>query len=76
MVPAQEVDNYRSGIGARYYPCETCRPGKSGTVYITKEGNRYHSDPSCGGIVRNIDTMDSTAAGGHYRPCPKCGKEH
>ena len=76
MVPAQEVDNYRSGNGARYYPCETCRPGKSGTVYITKEGNRYHSDPNCGGIVRNIDTMDSTAAGGHYRPCPKCGKEH
>ena len=76
MVPAQEVDKYRSGNGARYYPCETCRPGKSGTVYITKEGNRYHSDPSCGGIVRNIDTMDSTAAGGHYRPCPKCGKEH
>ena len=75
-VSGQEVDNYRNGDGAKYYPCGTCRPGKNGTVYITKEGDRYHSDRNCGGIVRHPDTMDSTAAGTHYRPCPKCGKGH
>ena len=75
-VPASQVDQYRSGDGSRYYPCECCRPGKSGTVFITKEGNRYHSDRNCSGIVRTIDTMESTAAGSHYRPCPKCGKGH
>ena len=26
-VSAAEVDNYRSGNGAKYYPCECCRPG-------------------------------------------------
>ena len=75
-VPASEVDNYRSGNGGKYYPCECCKPDKSGTVYIAKEGNRYHSDRNCSGIVRNLDTMESTAAETHYRPCPKCGKSH
>lgn len=75
-VSAQEVDNCRNGDNAKYYPCATCRPGKSGTVYITKEGDRYHSDRDCGGIVRHPDTMDSAAADAHYRPCPKCGKGH
>ena len=75
-VSAQEVDNCRNGDGAKYYPCETCRPRKSGTLFITKEGDRYHSDRDCGGIVRHLDTMDSATAGSHYRPCPKCGKGH
>ncbi len=75
-IPASEVSKYRSGNGAMYYPCECCKPGKNGTVYITKEGNRYHSDRNCSGIVRNTQTMDSTAATSHYRPCPKCGGQH
>lgn len=75
-VSAQEVDSCRNGDDAKYYPCETCRPGKSGTLFITKEGDRYHSDRDCGGIVRHLDTMDSATAGSHYRPCPKCGKGH
>ena len=72
-IPVSEVDHYRSGNGAKYYPCECCKPGKTGTVYITKEGNRYHSDRDCGGIVRHLETMDEEAAKSHYRPCPKCG---
>ena len=72
-IPVSEVDHYRSGNGAKYYPCECCKPGKTGTVYITKEGNRYHSDRDCGGIVRHLETMGEEAAKSHYRPCPKCG---
>lgn len=75
-IHASEVDHYRSGNGAKYYPCECCRPGNAGTVYITKEGDRYHSDRNCGGIVRHLETMDAEAAQSHYRPCPKCGKSH
>lgn len=75
-VPASQLDNYRNGDGARYYPCECCKPGKTGTVYITKEGDRYHSDPNCGGIVRHLEIMGKDEASGHYRPCPKCGGSH
>ncbi len=75
-VSASEVDNYRSGNGAKYYPCECCRPGGNGIVYITKEGNRYHSDLNCSGIVRHLTTMETVAAKEHYRPCPVCGGGH
>ena len=75
-VSALEVDNYRSGNGAKYYPCECCRPGGKGIVYITKEGNRYHSDRNCSGIVRHLTTMESDEAKERYRPCPVCGGKH
>lgn len=75
-VPASQVSSMRSGDGSRYYPCECCRPGKGGVVYVTKEGNRYHSDRNCGGIVRHITVMEDSEAESHYRPCPKCGKGH
>jgi hypothetical protein len=75
-VPASEVGGLRSGDGSVYYPCECCRPGTSGVVYITKEGNRYHADRNCGGIVRHISMEESETAKGHYRPCPACGAGH
>ena len=75
-IPVTDVEHYRSADGSKYYPCECCRPGGSGSVYITKEGNRYHSNRSCSGIVRHTGTMNSDAAQAHYRPCPKCGKQH
>ncbi len=75
-VPVSEIDNYRSGNGAKYYPCECCKPGGSGIVYITKEGIRYHSDRNCSGLVRHLTTMDTDTAKEHYRPCPICGTNH
>lgn len=75
-VPASEVGGLRSGDGSVYYPCECCRPGTSGVVYITKEGNRYHADRNCGGIVRHISMEESETAKEHYRPCPSCGAGH
>ena len=45
-------------------------------VYITKEGNRYHSDRNCSGIVRHLTTMESDEAKERYRPCPVCGGKH
>ena len=72
-VPASQVGGMRSGDGSMYYPCECCRPGGNGIVYITKEGNRYHSDRNCGGIVRHISMEESESAKEHYRPCPLCG---
>ena len=75
-VPASEVSKYRSADNSKYYPCECCRPGKEGIVYIAKEGVRYHSDRNCQGIVRHTSSIQEEAAKQHYRPCPKCGKAH
>lgn len=75
-VPASEVSKYRSGDNSKYYPCECCRPGNKGVVYITKEGNRYHSDRNCKGLVRHTSSIEKDMARDHYRPCPKCGKPH
>ena len=75
-VSAAEAADCRSGDGSRYYPCECCRPGNSGVVYITKEGNRYHADRSCSGLVRHLSTMEGDTAKEHYRPCPRCGGSH
>ena len=71
-VPADSLDTLRSADGSIYYPCELCHPGNSGMVLVTKEGNRYHCDPSCGGIGRTISEMDPANAQIQYRPCPKC----
>lgn len=75
-VHTSEIGNYRNGDGELYYPCPCCKPGADGIVYITKEGNRYHADRSCSGIVRHIEEMEDNAAKEHYRPCPKCGGGH
>ena len=75
-VPASEVSKYRSADKSKYYPCECCKPGREGIVYITQDGLRYHSDRNCMAIVRHTSTMQENAAKEHYRPCPKCGKAH
>ena len=75
-VPGSEVDNCRSGDGSKYYPCEYCHPDRNGTVYITKEGNRYHSNTQCGAIRRTIRQVDSETAQNNLPPCPKCGNKH
>ena len=72
-VPGSMVDSCRSGDGSKYYPCEYCHPNKNGAVYITKEGNRYHSSRDCGAITRHVREMDTEAAHDHLRPCPICG---
>ena len=75
-VPASEIGNDRSGNGAMYYPCECCKPGGNGIVYITKEGIRYHSDRNCSGLVRHVSKVETDVAKDSYRPCPICGGKH
>ena len=73
QVPFAAVDSLRNDNGARYYPCELCRPdGSGGTVYITQDGNRYHGDRQCGGISRLARAIPLSQAGDR-RPCSRCG---
>lgn len=74
-----EVGKLRNENGAIYYPCEICGGGspEAGTpVYLTREGNRYHSSASCRGLLRKVRSCTLTEAlEAGKRPCSRCGKE-
>ncbi len=60
--------------GKSYSPCEICRPGETvQTLYITNEGDRYHSDRSCSGLKRTVYAVLKRQVPG-YRPCSRCGQ--
>lgn len=59
--------------GKSYSPCEKCKPESINlTLYITEEGDRYHSDRNCSGLKRTVfSALRSSVAG--YRACSRCG---
>ncbi len=66
----EEAEKARNVYGEKYKPCEICG-GSGGSVYITPDGNRYHSSLSCPGLKRTVQEMTLEEAGG-LRPCSKC----
>lgn len=74
-VSKDEAKNLRNVYREKYHPCEICGRKASGTVYITTDGNRYHSSLECSGLKRTIHetTLDQA---GNLRPCSKCGGIH
>ena len=72
-VSASQIGAERNDSGGRYYACETCRPARSGTLYITEYGNRYHSSPGCSSIKRTIREVKLSEVVGRMPPCSKCG---
>lgn len=72
-VRADTVDSSRNQSGGRYMPCEICgQKGSAGTVYITGQGDRYHTLITCSGLKRTIYTIPLSEVGGR-RKCSKCG---
>ena len=72
-VAAGDVMNYRNSGGGKYHPCPSCRPGTSGTVYIFKSGDSYHSTTSCkaiGSYVEMITEKEAKERG--YSVCSYC----
>lgn len=68
------MENGRNNDGAKYYACEICHPGKTGTLYVTKEGNRYHGNRGCAGLKRTLRILpEKEAIDAGYTPCSKCG---
>lgn len=64
----------RNNSGGKYYPCERCRPGKKGTIYITDDGECYHCDPGCSSLKRTVNVIPlKEALKNGYTPCSKCG---
>lgn len=70
-----EVGNKRNKGGGKYYPCEICAKGKPPqTVYISKDGDRYHYKRKCSGLKRTITEIGLREASKTRRACKRCGK--
>lgn len=73
-VDVEALDTLRNNNGAIYHGCEKCTSGLHGsTVYITDEGNRYHSSLNCSGLKRTVRQVSREELNG-MRSCSKCGK--
>lgn len=68
-IDADAVGSLRNGSGEKYYACELC--GEGAHIYITNEGNRYHSSLNCSGLKRTVHEEDRDTCG--LKPCSKCG---
>ena len=69
-----DIDKNRNNSGAKYYPCEHCAGGiSSGMVYITDDGNRYHSTLSCPDLTRKIKEIPISQVGARS-PCKDCSQ--
>ncbi|MBQ9990868.1 MAG: hypothetical protein IJP31_07995 [Lachnospiraceae bacterium] len=59
--------------GSGYSPCEYCGIGNFGTaVYITDQGNRYHSSLGCRSLKRTVRAVYLSEITG-VPACSKCG---
>jgi len=71
-VDLDTVGERRNTDGEKYRPCEHCGGNCSGTVYITKDGNRYHSSLECQGLKRTVSEVRRGTASETLRPCSRC----
>ena len=72
-VDASEIDELRNTGGAKYHPCESCRPGNSGTVYIMSSGTAYHSSENCKSVIAYVEEVKLSDVE-HLGPCSYCCK--
>ena len=49
-----KAKNAKNQFGQRYTECEICNETTGTMVYITSEGNRYHSGRECSGLKRTV----------------------
>lgn len=61
----------RNEGGGKYYACEHCGKGAGTIVFLTDQGNRYHTSLYCSGLKRTVYTVTVSQAGGRG-PCRRC----
>ncbi len=73
QITGADVDALRNDEGEKYKSCSHCHGKKNSQVlYITPEGDRYHSDLNCSGLSRSVRQIPLSQVGGR-RPCSRCG---
>lgn len=72
-----QATSMRNQYGGKYKPCEKCVKNaaiaEEKTIYVTTDGNRYHSQLSCSGLTRNVSEVKLSTLSG-YRSCSRCGE--
>lgn len=72
-VHSSQLSAMRNQSGGRYYPCERCRPSKSGVFFITRDGDRYHRGADCSSLKRTVRAVSLEEAVKLGRSaCSKC----
>ncbi len=72
-IDIEELQNRRNRDGKRYLECEYCRDAvRTGEVYITYFGTKYHYSSDCSGLKRCVREVELNEVEG-MRPCSKCG---
>lgn len=67
-----EAEKLKNQWGRSYSPCEKCKPGvENMRLYITEEGDRYHSSAECPGLKRTVFSVLRSRVTG-YRACSRC----
>lgn len=72
MVGKSEINNMRNDYQEKYYPCEKCGNRAGEQVYITNQGNRYHSSLGCSGLKRIVYAVPISEVMGKG-VCSRCG---
>ena len=74
-VSGSSVSSLRNSGGGKYHACEICSRNQSpaGTVYITRDGNRYHNHADCSGLKRTVRLVCKSDVD-HMAVCSRCGK--
>jgi len=70
-VAYSRVSSLRNKSGEKYKACERCGEICGKTVYVTEGGNRFHSDPECGGLKRTYSVYLKREV--DLPACSKCG---
>jgi len=73
MIEGSKVTDIRNSKGEKYTSCHLCHSSKkSGEVYITSDGDRYHSSLLCSGLKRSVRAVPLYSVMDR-RPCQRCG---
>lgn len=72
IIAAEDIDKCRNNSMEKYYPCEKCGGNGTGILFITPDGNRYHSSAKCSGLKRKIKTVKLSEVQG-MEACSLCG---
>lgn len=72
QINREALGGARNAYGEKYHACEKCGKAAGDSVYITSDGNRYHSSLECSGLKRTVTEMPLDEVGS-LRPCSKCG---
>lgn len=72
-VKKSEVKHMRNESRGKYYRCEKCGNRAGENVYITRQGNRYHSSLTCSGLKRRVYAVPISEVMGKGA-CSRCGR--